>query len=78
MYMYGVGMIMKVAVSTASLIVLKRTKHVLKCKYNGERAITSFTLSVIESKRKYTEAAAILRGKNVQWVAVGNSISCFW
>ena len=35
-------------------------------------AFTSFTLSVIESKWKYTKAAAILRGKNVQWVAVGD------
>ena len=37
---------------------------------------TSFPLSVIESKRKYTEAAAILEGKNVQWVVVGDNISC--
>ena len=36
----------------------------------------SFPWSVIESKRKYMEAAAILEGKNVQWVAVENSISC--
>ena len=33
-------------------------------------------LSVIENKWKYTEAAAILEGKNVQWIAVGDSISC--
>ena len=32
---------------------------------------------IIESKQKYTEEAAILRGKNVQWVAVGDSISCY-
>ena len=32
--------------------------------------------SLIESKRKYMEAAAILEGKNVQWVAVGNNVSC--
>ena len=28
-----------------------------------------FPSSVIESKRKYTEVAAILRGKNVQWIS---------
>ena len=39
-------------------------------KYRGI-AFTSFPLSVNESKREYTEAAAILRGKNVQRVMVG-------
>ena len=37
------------------------------------------SLSIIESSgsiRKYTEVTAILSGKNVEWVAVGNSISC--
>ena len=32
---------------------------------------------VYRSIQKYTEAAAILEGKNVQWVSVGDSISCF-
>ena len=40
---------------------------------NRGRAFTSLPLSVNESKRKNTEAAAILRGKNVQRVMVGNS-----
>ena len=35
----------------------------------------SFPLSVIESKWKYMEAAAILDGKNV-FSAMGNNISC--
>ena len=43
---------------------------------NRGSAFMSFPLSVNESKRKNTEAAAILRGKNVQRVMVGNSISC--
>ena len=30
----------------------------------------------MSSKQKYTEAAAIFEGKNVQWVVVGDSISC--
>ena len=33
---------------------------------DGGFAFTSFLWSAIESKRKYTEAAAILSGKNVQ------------
>ena len=38
--------------------------------------ITSLLWGKIESMQKYTEVAATLSGKNVQWVAVGNSISC--
>ena len=44
--------------------------------WNRGCAFTSFPLSVIENKQKYMEAGAILSGKNVQRVTVGNSISC--
>ena len=34
-------------------------------------------MRVSETRWKYMEAAGIFEGKNVQWVAVGDSISCY-